>query len=240
MTRASHEIDRYATGETDIIVGDFPTWNGAGTSKGFVWAHGATEDASEAWQNWRIPIKAMALRGTVHVGDYGGHTWGSGTPANEVTDRIDDGIDYIVANHGVDLPVALVGMSMGGCSILNYALRNPTKVSCVALLIPLVDIWDARSNGSLAPYWGEIDAIYGAPPTDYSENSPVEFASELDPDLPIHIWSSSNDHLAKPATHTAFVEARPQTGFTDIGPLGHTIDHPTMYKLMNFLAKHHL
>lgn len=219
-----------APGEQHIVLGGLATWQGA-QPKGVIWCHGSGEDASTSYLNGYRLVTELAKRSTVHVGDLGFQTWGNDT----VVTRIDEAIDHLEATYGVTTPVVLVGISMGGCSALNYALRNPDKVAGVAAVIPLVDLDNSRNNAALSYRWPEIDAIYGTPPADYSEHSPVEFAAQLDPEMPIHVWSSSDDTLAPQSTHEAFVAARPQTGFSDIGAVGHTFPTTNIDAVLEFI-----
>lgn len=237
MTWASTTSDRYVAGETDVIHGDLRTELGAQT-KGIVWVHGSGETAVLAHQNWAQHLYALAKHATVHVGDLGFQTWGSDLAVTRIGQAITQ-----LRTMGVTGKVALVGMSMGGCNALNYAVRHPEDVSCVAALIPLTDLAMIRANTSpaIVARYAEIDAIYGAPPAaDYTGHSPVGFAGSISAGLPIHIWSSSDDPLVTPAMVDGFLAARPLTGHTVMGALGHDVNHAMIPGLLGFLAKHHL
>lgn len=127
MIQTSTSRNRYASGETDLIVGDLRTALKVQT-KGAIWCHGSGEDAEQAYRNWGVHCRQIGLQSTLHIGDLGLQTWGS----NEVVDRIEDAIEYLQNSSSVVGKVALIGMSMGACSALNYAVRYPENVSCVA------------------------------------------------------------------------------------------------------------
>lgn len=222
MMYSSAMYNRYAPGtnEQDFIVGDKKTW-GKTQTNGIVVCHGSGSLAADTYYSLRYYLKSFSRNASIHIGDLAGQTWGS----DIVVTRIGQAMTQLRAE-GVTGKIALVGVSMGGCSAFNYAVRYPEEVACVTAIIPLVSLADARSNPWLTGRWPEIDALYGEPPNaDYSDHSPIEFVDDLDPDLPIRIWSSTDDGLARPATHSAFVAARPQTEFTSIGAQGHSIEN---------------
>ncbi len=75
-------------------------------------------------------------------------TWGNSV----VVDRIGDAIELANAWHSFADKVHLIGVSMGGCCVLNYALRHPEKVASVSMVIPVVDQQDIYDNGRVTPY----------------------------------------------------------------------------------------
>lgn len=216
MIRCSEEADRYATGEGDWLCGTVRTDLGTET-RGVIFCHGAgdTHIAPHRPQDQGKLLHALARRATVHTADLGGDTWGNDTGMARVADSLD-----LLRNLGVEGPVALVGMSMGVGVALNYALRNPEDVACVAGVIPLTDIastlWFASASVNAAYPPAYDDDVHGP------DRSPVQFAADLDADLPIHLWAASDDIYTPYATAQAFVAARPQTELTNVGALGHT------------------
>lgn len=223
-----------AAGETDIVAGGLNTWAGV-QPKGIIVCHGSGVNGTDTWYSVRHIIRRLAQFATVHVGDIGLQTWGS----DVVVSRIDEAIDLLASTYATEAPVGILGLSMGGCSALNYAVRHPERVAVVAAAIPLLDLNDARANPWLTARWPEMDAIYGTwPGAAWDEHSPVDFATDLPSDMPIHIWSSSDDGLARRPTHEAFMAARPQTGFTDLGPVGHSLPAAHDTHVVGFLARH--
>lgn len=211
--RTSFAADRIATGEYDV----FQYSGGPGRpDKGIVFCHGSGQTPDQ----FISALKTMYFqthRFAVSIaGEIGGQTWGS----DLVVTRIGQAIAFL-QTQGVTGPVALVGASMGTCSALNYAYRYPENVASVSCVIGLVDLENAYANPYLVGRRPEMEDIYGDPP-DFSGHNPVDFAADMDPDLPIHIWGASDDVLVPPATHAEFIANRPQTGYTDLGPVGHT------------------
>lgn len=236
MIRRSAGKDRYWAGETDIVWGTFKTELGT-QPRGVVFAHGSGDLAESASNTGRFLLNRLARRSTVHVGDLGGQTWGS----DAVVDRIDAAIDYLVTERGVVEPVTLVGASMGGCSVLNHVVRHPERVSCVALLIPLTDLNNARANPWLTGRWPEMDALYpDGVSGDWDGHNPIDFVDDIDPDLPMKIWYSSDDGLVPPATVEAFVAARPQTEADLVGAYGHSVplNGPLSEEIANWISLH--
>ncbi len=237
MIRKRAAVGRYWPGEADIIWGTTLT-DLRTQPRGIVFAHGSGDLADSASHAGREFFDWLARRATVHVGDLGGQTWGS----DAVVDRIDAAVNLLVNSYGASEPVALVGVSMGGCSVLNYALRHPERVACVALLIPLTNLSNARANPWLTGRWPEMDALYPNGATgDWDGHNPIEFADELPEDLPIKIWYSSDDGLVPPATVEAFVTARPQTESRLVGAYSHSLplQRPLNVEIARWIEAHH-
>ena len=56
--------------------------------------------------------------------------------------------------------VALIGASMGGLSAMNWAAANPTKVACIVMTIPVINVTDIKGNDRLG-YGAYINSAYG-------------------------------------------------------------------------------
>lgn len=186
---------------------------------GLAFFHGSGHTATTTLQTVETDdmLRDLARRQTVFVGDFALQSWAN--PAGIA--RSVDGLDYMAAQLGVVEPVVLVAGSMGFALAAALTLAHPARVKAIAGIIPLTDIADVRLRGAAA----SVDAAY--PPgyndlTDGPTHSPVHFADELPADLPIHLWTTSDDPIVPPATADAFVAARPQTGRTNLGPMGHT------------------
>jgi hypothetical protein len=215
--RVSYELDRYAPGQNDAVIGSVAT-DLHTEPRGIVYCHGSGQLTADVLLGNRLLLRELGRGSTVHVGDLGGQQWGS----DEHYEQIGYAVD-LLETLGCTT-ISGLGVSMGADGLLNYIVRNPTKLACAALLIPLTDIVSARSNAYIASRWPEIDAIYGAPPNaDYTGHNPIWFAGDIDPDLPMKIWWSSNDPLVYPATVAAFLAARPQTEDEDMGAVSHDV-----------------
>jgi hypothetical protein len=220
--RSSYGNGRYMPAEDDYVVGAVRSW-ALNQPAGVIYCHaaGGTTDAVVKNTPNLTMIRLMGLSATVHVGDLGGNPFGNdpvGVP------EVAAAVAYLRAEWGQSGPVVLVGVSQGFVNAANYALRFPSEVAAIAGVVPGIDLADLRTRD--AGIATMIDAAY--PPvyddvTDGPTHSPVQFAGDLDPDTPIHLWGSSNDPFVVPATVAAFVAARPQTGFTNIGAVGHSI-----------------
>lgn len=220
MIRSTLAADRYVAGENDVVLGGIKT---AMADQPFaaIWCHGSGEVAFDTPLRHRFQFRSIGLHATVHAGDLGFQTFGN----DLVVTRIGQAISYLRASWGSEGKVALIGQSMGACSALNYALRFPENVACVAGVIPMLDIQGIIDNPASAGFKPQIDAAYGGTynnATDGPTHSPVLFAGDMDPDLPIKLWTASNDPWALPAHAEAFVAARPQTEHVNVGALGHT------------------
>lgn len=212
MTRTSFSRGRITSAPTeyDLIYdrGHYP-----GRSEiPIVFCHGSGENATTTMSNpySNHMMNVLARRNKVVAGDFGGQTWGNDTAIS----RIDEAVSYVGGS------AILIGASMGACSALNYTRAHPTKVLAVAGIIPLLDLSTLISLG----YTAQINAAY--PPAYDDEvhgptHSPVQYAQTLPEDLPIALWTSSNDPLALPSTADEFVSLRPQTERFNLGPQGH-------------------
>ena len=227
QVRTSYGVGRYVTGEGDVIASTRDGWVGGGTKPGLIVCPGhgrkgvqALTDANET----RL-LQALAKDWIVMIADLGsGDDWANAT---QIT-RIGQARTYLQGTWGAKTgKIGLLGGSMGGAAALAYARANPTLVACVAGVIPLLDIADIRDNNR-SGYAANINAAYGGTYSDTTHgpsHSPVKFAGAL-PDqtaLPIRLWTSSDDPIIMPATVTAFLNARPSTVRTDIGPVGHDL-----------------
>lgn len=218
MIRGSQGFGRYVAGEEDFVFGTVRSWLGE-QPLGIIFCRGSNTPAANGARDCGPMMNALGRIATMHTGDLGGNTFGNSL----LITRVNQAIDYLHDQWGQEGPVVMVGASMGFCSAANYALLYPENVIALAGIIPLTDIQDAYTrNAASRP---DIDAAY--PPTyddavDGPAHSPVRFALDLPEDLPIHLWSSTNDPLTPASTAQAFVDVRPQTGLTSLGALGHT------------------
>jgi pimeloyl-ACP methyl ester carboxylesterase len=218
--RTQYAIGEYAALETSIVLAEHQAWTDGGTP--LVFCHGSGDIASTVYDDdvQRSLVRQMGNMFVVGVGDLGYQTWGNDTAIT----RVEEMRTYLDTDWNSDGPIVLVGISMGALSALAYTLANPDRVQAVAIIIPALDINDLVVNnrgGGAA----EINAAYGGAynnGTDGPDHNPVVFAADLPEDLPIFLFTSSDDPLAVPATADAFMAARPQTTRLNIGALGHS------------------
>lgn len=180
-----------------------------GTHIGVMAIHGAgTSAILYRDTHWGQDVRLFADEGYPVVSDdFGGfQTWGNDTAIAAA----DDAYDYLTGTLGAlsgDDSVILYGISMGGCTALNWAVRNLSKVKAIVLIVPVVDLQDIHDNNR-ASFRSTIEAAYGseaafnaASPT----HSPVEFGASL-AGIPIRIWYGAVDYICVPATQLQFKE----------------------------------
>lgn len=183
-------------------------------SPGFGWG------PERAVSEWALGCVRWASAGLVGIcGDFGGtNTFGNDTSQA----RIDDGWAHVKAQFDcADDKVVLVGQSMGGADVLNWARRNLASVAAIALLVPAVhvDYLYDNDSGGLA---SDIDAAFGGNwAASEPEYDPINFADEF-VGIPGQIWSSSDDPWTTRVSHEAFCAA---SGFDliDTGANGHGV-----------------
>lgn len=206
-----------APSEWHYLIGSNRSWLGQNPLVVYCHGSGGTAlnilgDAGQREMLFRLSEHHMVI-----AGDFGFQAFGNDTHR----ERIGEAIAYARDRFGVSGPVIMVGGSMGALGALGYALVEPDEVRGVAAFIPGLDLADLMLRGAAT----DIDAAY--PPayddeTDGPLYSPVQFAANLDPDLPISLFTASDDTISVPATADAFVAARPQTARVDLGALGHS------------------
>lgn len=205
-----------------ITVATVQGWAGQ-QPKGLVFCHGSGGSAGRSVDDPSINylVNKLAQTTVLQTGDWALQAWGN----QDAIDAVDEGVDDLLNNWGVQLPVAVVGASMGGTTALNYAFYHPTKVSCVVGLIGLTDLGAFYDRWSLidSSVSAQIDTAYGGSfdEADRQAYSPVEFADRFPEDMPIGLWTSSNDPIVLPAYHASFIAKRPQTYQNVFGAYGH-------------------
>lgn len=225
--------NRYALGEVDILLGTLKSDVGA-QPRGIVFCHGSGDTAESAAHSFRFQFNMLAKRALVHIGDLAFQHWAADPGINRVRQAIAE-----LRRRGVVGKVALLGMSMGAGLALNYANRYPEDVECLALTIPLTDLNDARANPYLTTRWPEMDALYpNGVSGDWQGHNPIEFAATMDAALPIKVWHSTDDPLARPDRTAAFLAARPQTESQSMGAVAHTVPRSFFREIEQFLSQH--
>ncbi len=192
-----------------------------GERPGLLYFHGSGDTAQTlaAKAGQKALLQALAQRYAVLAGDFGGQAWANDRHVSTAV----DGADHLEEIWNVTSRFILVAGSMGTLGALRFARLYPHRVRAVAAVIPALDLASLQTFPAIA-----ADLVTAYAPTGYNDAtmgatySPVKYAAQLDPDLPIHLWTASNDTITLPATADAFVNARPQTGRTDVGPLGHS------------------
>lgn len=200
----------YLSGTAKAQLGQRPT---------LVYCHGSGDTAQTVLgkTGQKALLDALSQKYAVISCDLGLQAFGNDTHVA----RIVEAVAYIENSWGASGAVTLVGGSMGALGALGYTRLYPERVRAVAGIIPGLDLADLMLRGAAA----DINAAYGGAyndATDGPTHSPVQYADELGPDIPIHLWTASDDTITVPATADAFIAARPQTGRTNVGALGHS------------------
>lgn len=216
LARLSDGYSPTAPAELQYDVATVRGWSGRAPA--LVYCHGSGDTTTTVLgkPSQKALVDGLAQRYAVTVADLGGQVWGNDTHVA----RIGEAVAHIQAVTGATSRVVLVAGSMGTLGALGYARAHPERVRAIAAIIPALDLQSllavaaADINAAYPPAY--VDAVHG--PT----HSPVKYAAALAPGVPIHLWTASNDTLALPATAAAFVAARPATGRTDVGALGHS------------------
>lgn len=141
--------------------------------------------------------------------------------------RITDGLAFLSSHYGVRSDkYHLVGFSMGGLGVLNWAARNPTKVLDLTLFMPGVDLAVLYAEG----FGTEIDAAYGghaAYLAALATHSPVNEVNDLK-NFPMKCWRADNDTVAVTSSIDGFMAQMLNADPTvSLGTVGHdpsTID----------------
>lgn len=224
-TRSTLGSGRYVASELDVTVATPQGWCKDGTVPGIVYCHGATADAIYTHRDTtlRSLLHGLGVHGVTIAPDLGGDTFANDTGIT----RVGEAITYLRSAWNINPgPVHLIGLSMGAAVALAYTLAHPDDVASVSLMIPGLDLEDVRANNR-GGYAASLNAAYGGTYDDATHgptHSPVRFADDLPADLPIAMWTSSNDTAAVPFTATEFVTLRPQTTRTSMGAVGHTVN----------------
>lgn len=224
-----------ADGETVITTATTTGFAGR-EPRGVIFCHGSGDNALSTLTrtDMRGMIRDLARNGVTQSADWALQAFGNDACGTAIY----NGIQRLRTTWGVMGPVALVGVSMGGCSVLNYAVRQPDDVACVAAVIGLTDLgalYDTHPE-----YQAEIDAAYGGSfdEADRASHSPIEEVDSFPADMPISLWTSTNDPLVLPAWHAAFKAARPQTEQFLMGDHGHGFAPENSVDVAAWVAAH--
>lgn len=208
-----------------------------------IFSHGAGGTYANALKLDGVPSQGAIVRRLVDEGgrtllspDAGGpQGWGSdlvitrlGQAATWLRDpaRTVDPLGSAIALNVSDEPVVLIGVSMGGLNVLNYAKANPEDVAAIVLIIPVLDPEFVRAN-NVGGAAAAIDAAYGGSYVDATEradHSPAYWGPSRPADWPpTQVWFASDDPWCPLATCEAFGQT-PNTTLRNVGALGHDED----------------
>lgn len=188
---------------------------------GIVVIHGAGATAdyflTDPLSNLIVPNIVSTNQMPAIATDAGGNlTWGNATAQA----AMDATMTYFTSRLGAKDQVILLGQSMGGTTVLNWARNNPSKVAAIALHLPIVDLQDVIDNDRGPGLGVTVPPAYGGgnPPSAF--NPAANTADYIG--MPIRIWYSSNDLSCDPGVVTTFGTAVGAI-MTSLGAVGHTI-----------------
>lgn len=213
---------RVAAGETDNI---FVPRNPRQGTCGVVLVHGSNAPqmfVDPAQKHSTMIASALASAGIPCIaGDFGGQTFGNSV----VRSRIDSAWSVLSGRFPQMRTdkIALLGISMGGCSASLYAINNPTKVSAMVGIIPLLDLVafynyypGTQLADDISDAWG---VAHGAPLPAGADNN---FQAPLTIDIPLLVGYSPADTLVHEAWVLGYTNQIPAATVIDLGGAGHT------------------
>lgn len=172
----------------------------AGGSYACIMVHGV-EATGGAWDwmtasryRWPIVRNMVDRCGLYSISaDLGGSaTWGNST----LLARLDEAFAYTQTFPQVKKgKVLLVGQSMGGLAMLNWAKANPSKVAGMVGVIPVTNMNSAIADA----FRSQINAAYGGSYSDAAHganHNPQIFASAL-AGIPGQLWVGRTDVIAR-------------------------------------------
>lgn len=158
----------------------------AGTKAVVLLAHGASEHGGRyAWVAERLVDSGYAL----YAPDHRGHGRSEGRRA--VIDRLDRALDDLETTRALtserhpDLPIFMLGHSMGGCLAIAYALRYQERLAGLVLSAPLAVLETAspvtRAIGALLSAVAPATGVFAIDPGLVSRDPAVVRDYEQDP-----------------------------------------------------------
>lgn len=204
---STYGVGTVTTGEAALQMR--PKFPPASAQDGVMFVHGAGSTATycvDTYGRQSSLTNAVADAGfTCFSGDIGGvATWGNSTAMARMTAAY----NYLQSLPGVKPgKVALISGSMGALTSLNWAAANPTLVSAVVSVIPVINPTDivtnnrggyaALVNAAYGGAWSE--GTYGATYNPRTRATAGAFAG-----LPMLLFYGTVDTLCMPAETTGF------------------------------------
>lgn len=128
--------------------------------------------------------------------------WGNSV----VVERMRDAILTAQSRHAFAERVHLIGISMGGPCVANYAKHYPETVASMVLMIAAVDVQDIHDNDLSTPYGGSVvepSEAFG------DERPPDAWTSARNASafvrIPTVSWYSNNDAICRVGPNEDFI-----------------------------------
>lgn len=217
-TASIHSVGTLIAGEGHLeIEPKFPI---PAKKPGLMFVHGAGYDANyctlDVGDQGKLTAFIINNGGfSVASDDNGGtETWGNAVSSAALVTNV----NALQARSTVKASskVALFGASMGVLGALNYALANPTKVSCIVGIIPVMNPNDIHTNHrtvdgtDYAPF---LDSAYSGgyqEARDGATRNPFTYkASSAIADIPMLFFYGLSDTLCLPTYTEQFAAAAP-------------------------------
>lgn len=152
---------------------------------------------------WVRLYQALSERFVVSVSDCGGSVpWGNAQTVDAIGKLRSQLINDWGAYNG---KIGIVGISMGGLAMFNYAKANPSLVAFCVGIVPAISLASIKSNYP-ASYGPEIDTAYGGTYSDGTQGptySPYVYRNSF-PNIKTGIWYSTNDAICLPTVTQTF------------------------------------
>lgn len=182
---------------------------------GVAFVHGAGSTAlyclDELGKQGRLTSLVVSAGYSASSDDNGGtSTWGNSSS----TTKLATNVTHLRSRSDVKpaSKVALISASMGGIVSLNYALANPTMVSCIVSVIPVINPEDIRANNR-SGYAASINSAYGGTyveATQGATRNPYTYRNNAAiADIPMLLIYGATDTLCLPTYVEAFAAAAP-------------------------------
>lgn len=211
---ASFTISGYTatavTGTNETYITIVPSDYVPFTKPAVVALHGASGTEEQMLGSWPASIRnivtAIVAAGYPMICPYAaGNSWGNLTAMDRITEAV------AIARNGLGAttaPVALLGLSMGGCNALNWAKRNLADTACVVGVVPASDISDIHTNNR-AGLTSQINTAHSTwtEGTRGTDHNPATFASSGLAGLAYQAWGATSDSICLPATVEAVADA---------------------------------
>lgn len=209
MQGASIEYHPVASGESRAFYKG-PGFKGDGATPVMLGFHGFTGTFKDP-ANFETPEGYLVVAATAArvccTASWGGDAWGNLATVG-TGGHVDTALAALAAvgAHTSD-NIWLYGGSMGAAPACNWARRNLSKVSAMALIQPAVNLGRIHDENLFGVGAAQIEAAYGgliAWNTAKPQHNPIEYAAEFNGQIPIRVWYSTGDGTINPADPPAF------------------------------------
>jgi hypothetical protein len=191
-----------------VYAGPTSAFNGSGAALPVIYCHGyggVSFSCTNSSFTGQYPLfNALASQFAVAAGDFSSNAWGNPTAVGNVGSVQTWMQSTMGAASG---KIALVGVSMGCDTALNYAKANPSNVACVVCVLPAINVNDFAANNT-GGYASSVNTAYGGTYSDSTNgptSNPYHYAASFPTSIPVHLYYSTADTVALPTYVTTFI-----------------------------------